>query len=608
MTPKTKKLSLSGKLIAVEALITVIILCWYSWRVGEVNSQAVEDNLHEISIASHKVISAMYYSASDMMSYLGHQLTDSQVYRNYDKIANKLKYFQNHNYGTMFKWCSADWADKFVNYRVDSDLGIMSKPYRDLSHVKTIIDAHEKPGVLHLGSADHRITNQRGLVMVAMGYEDKKGDFMGALFGLISLRDLAGKIMADIKLTSEISFIVGDNHGIPLLEYGNMGSIRKYTSKFEEFIYSKKSSKSILPSFFSTNKEAVIFKKFDKYPFSLLAIVHDAYNYKDILIDYKRVLMDILMIFMVTMSVLWFIRSRFLTPIALLAKQANKIANNEDKINIPEYNTREMAMLANSLKKVMEQQIELKETSKKLDFMIDKVRSSNNIKTDFLKRMQHEFRTPLNHIVGSVGILKSACKDSDVPNVQEYLEMIDHSTMELMEKYNDILAISDYKSGTIQLVEKVHTIKSLVEQTVAELAPKAQEKHINIQVDISNNVPKAYIDFEKMKNALANILDNAVEFSLMYGKVKVAVERINSGVTIEISDNGVGIKKEDLELIKEIFSYSGDALKKSSDSGIGLGMAIAVSIFDLHGVKLNVKSTEGKGTKVKVNIPNIRLR
>lgn len=229
---------------------------------------------------------------------------------------------------------------------------------------------------------------------------------------------------------------------------------------------------------------------------------------------------------------------------------------------------------------------------------------STQMKEKFLANVSHEMRTPMNGILGLTNILLKTPLDEEQAN---YLASIRESSQHLLGIINDILEISSLKEGKINLEEKEINISELLKNLVNIINFKAQEKNLVLSVNIADNVDKVILgDSLRLQQILTNLAGNSVKFT-EEGFVKIAVNKVrenNDVVVLEfkVSDSGIGIPDDKIEVIFETFTRVFDA-KKKTFGGTGLGLAITKQLIQLHGGNIKVESKLGEGSTFTCEIP-----
>ncbi|MFK7950593.1 MAG: response regulator [Saprospiraceae bacterium] len=229
---------------------------------------------------------------------------------------------------------------------------------------------------------------------------------------------------------------------------------------------------------------------------------------------------------------------------------------------------------------------------------------STQMKEKFLANVSHEMRTPMNGILGLTNILLKTPLDEEQAN---YLSSIRESSQHLLGIINDILEISSLKEGKINLEEKEIHLRDLVKNLVNIINFKVQEKDLELKVKIADNVDKVILgDSLRLQQILTNLAGNAVKFTEK-GFIGIEINKVreNDDVVVlefNVSDSGIGIPEDKIEVIFETFTRVFDA-KKKTFGGTGLGLAITKQLVQLHGGNLKVESILGEGSTFSCEIP-----
>ena len=228
-------------------------------------------------------------------------------------------------------------------------------------------------------------------------------------------------------------------------------------------------------------------------------------------------------------------------------------------------------------------------------------------KSMFLANMSHELRTPLNAIIGFAEVIsKEIFGEVNNPKYKEYSGNILASGQHLLALINDILDYSRFEAGKFDLEEGQEELDRILSWTELLLRPRAQEKNITLTVKPSGSL--IFLgDERKLKQVLINLVNNAVKFTPADGTVDLYVDETDQDyVSISVEDTGYGISEDDLKQIMRPFVRTANSHTRSVE-GTGLGLPLSKSIVEMHGGKLEIKSTLGVGTRVNVLLPRERF-
>jgi two-component system cell cycle sensor histidine kinase PleC len=227
---------------------------------------------------------------------------------------------------------------------------------------------------------------------------------------------------------------------------------------------------------------------------------------------------------------------------------------------------------------------------------------ANQAKSKFLANMSHELRTPLNAIIGFSEIMESGMFGPlGAERYQEYCNDIRGSGQYLLEVINDILDMSKIEAGRIRLDFEDLNLGTLLNEAMRVVAGRAQDKKVQLKARISPEL-RLRADRRALKQIALNLLSNAVKFTPTGGGVTVRGRATDHCITLAIADTGIGIARDALNRLGRPFEQVESQLTKSHQ-GSGLGLAISKSLVELHGGRMRIRSTPGKGTLVVVRLP-----
>ncbi len=230
---------------------------------------------------------------------------------------------------------------------------------------------------------------------------------------------------------------------------------------------------------------------------------------------------------------------------------------------------------------------------------------ANEAKSLFLANMSHEIRTPLNGIVGFTEILRSTNLDSEQ---QEFLNIIEKSSENLLSIINNILDLSKIESNKIEIENIVFDAAEEFESAVETYAVGAAEKNIDLNFYMDPTIsPKLKGDPTKLKEIIINLLSNAIKFTSYGGMINVKIEKeevegTTARIKFSIQDNGIGMTKDQQERIFDAFSQADSSVTRKY-GGTGLGLTISSQFVELMGGKLELESAKDHGTTFYFSVP-----
>lgn len=228
-------------------------------------------------------------------------------------------------------------------------------------------------------------------------------------------------------------------------------------------------------------------------------------------------------------------------------------------------------------------------------------------KSQFLAVMSHELKTPLNAIVGFAELLTSSQANylSDDARA-DHLQTILQSGRHLQSLINDILDATRIEKGTMKLIEQEGDAAELIEVAVKMCRDAAERADTTIVARIVDGI-EVKGDITRIKQVLINLVTNAAKFSAPGAFVNVGLEKTETdGLAFVIRDDGIGIRKEDIARIFEPFVQADEGMSRRF-GGVGLGLAIARKIAQLHGGDIIIESDYGQGTTARFVLPSARV-
>lgn len=244
----------------------------------------------------------------------------------------------------------------------------------------------------------------------------------------------------------------------------------------------------------------------------------------------------------------------------------------------------------------------IQDRTRQLASLLEEVKHISRTKSEFISAVSHELRTPLTSIKGYAAILITG-KLGNIPDpVKERLEKINTHSDNLVKLINNLLDIARIESGRVEMKMEECDIAPLIENVRDLLTPQMREKNIQWQTEVDKNVPHLVLDKHQIERVFINLVGNAIKFTPEKGTICIRVHRDTEMATMEVSDSGIGIPKEDLNKLFDEF-YRVDNEINQNVKGTGLGLSLVKKIVEAHKGRIWVASELNKGTTFYFTLP-----
>jgi signal transduction histidine kinase/HAMP domain-containing protein len=231
----------------------------------------------------------------------------------------------------------------------------------------------------------------------------------------------------------------------------------------------------------------------------------------------------------------------------------------------------------------------------------DQLEAASKHKSQFLANVSHELRTPLNSIIGFTRLVLRKTEGQIERLQKENLQKVLISSEHLLNLINGLLDLAKIESGKMEAYAEIFKLDEIVRVATTTIEPLLKSGQVKLVTEIAPDIPPLKTDRDKLKQSVLNLLSNAVKFTEK-GEIKVAAWPDNGNLKMTVSDTGIGMKKEALDLIFEEFRQA-DMSSTRRYGGTGLGLAIVRRFIQLLGGDIAVESEVGKGSKFTVTIP-----
>jgi len=244
------------------------------------------------------------------------------------------------------------------------------------------------------------------------------------------------------------------------------------------------------------------------------------------------------------------------------------------------------------------------ERTDKLNKARERAEAANQAKSEFLARMSHDIRTPLNSVLGMTTMLEKTALDRQQ---KTYVQSLKHASDVLVNLINDIQDLSNLEAGELHLNETTFELEPLVMDVVSYYARRAHDRGLELSVYFAPNCPTAVVgDQDRVQQVLVNLLSNALKYTET-GEVIVRVRPVEddsaSGrLRFEVEDTGLGVPDDKQDRIFQRFTRADDEAP-TDDQGTGLGLTICKHLVECMGGEISVESEEGSGSRFEFTVP-----
>lgn len=293
----------------------------------------------------------------------------------------------------------------------------------------------------------------------------------------------------------------------------------------------------------------------------------------------------------ISISIMYLIlRQKVFKPIYNLKKAVSKINNGDFEFEIP-HDDSEVGDFAASFELMRD---EIYENIKLKNHM----EKSNK---ELIAAISHDIRTPVATISAYIEAIKSGIA-KDEKKLNKYLDIIYRKSLELKKLTEDLFMHSQINADKLNINKSEVYFKSFIEKIIEPL--KLEMKNLNIAFKLETDIPDIIVNMDERRigQVFLNIIENSKKYSKQNGEIKLYFELVESKIKVQIKDNGIGIKAQDMPYIFDKF-YRGEKSRNKAYGGAGLGLSICKSIVEAHGGQIVVESLEGQETTVSFTIP-----
>lgn len=219
----------------------------------------------------------------------------------------------------------------------------------------------------------------------------------------------------------------------------------------------------------------------------------------------------------------------------------------------------------------------------------------------FIDTLSHELKTPLTSIIAAAGLLAEELETTGDESYQKLSQTIIHNANTLETRLAELMDIVKTGSGRLQLKLEPVDMKSLLQGIGWQISPLLRSKGQNLVMGLSGSLPIIHGDGQRLEQVVLNLMTNATKFTPEGGEITLRAGERNTDLVIEVQDTGIGISKEEQSRLFK--PYSRLSADRQSHPGLGLGLALAKQVVELHGGRIWVESEPGKGSTFSFSLP-----
>ena len=236
--------------------------------------------------------------------------------------------------------------------------------------------------------------------------------------------------------------------------------------------------------------------------------------------------------------------------------------------------------------------------------LLEKAMKEEVAKNEFFSNISHEFRTPINIILGTMQVINRNIEKNniDINNLKKHTKYIKQNSYRLLRLTNNLIDISKMDIGSYELRCKNQNIINIIEDITLSVADYMKDNNINLVFDTSHEEVITYCDADKIERIMLNLLSNAIKYTPEDGLIKVEIDCDEKDVIISVKDSGTGIPEDKVDIIFDRFSQVDESLNRKYE-GSGIGLSIVRNLVEMHGGNIRVTSKINKGSEFIFNIP-----
>ncbi len=253
---------------------------------------------------------------------------------------------------------------------------------------------------------------------------------------------------------------------------------------------------------------------------------------------------------------------------------------------------------------VVKSRDELEGLARDLNKMSSQLKEIDQMKSDFLASVTHELRSPLTSLTMYIELFLKGAAGELNEKAKKFLTIMEGSNNRLSRFIDDLLDMAKIERGKMEIKKEPLGILPIVSETVQLIKPQADEKNIEVTTDIPDSLPLVFVDGDRTRQIITNLLSNSIKFTPEKGKISVKIQDEKEHLQVSISDTGIGIPPDRIDKIFDKFEQVREVRERiKGPKGTGLGLAIVKSLVEAQGGKIRVESEVGKGSTFYFTLP-----
>jgi signal transduction histidine kinase len=230
----------------------------------------------------------------------------------------------------------------------------------------------------------------------------------------------------------------------------------------------------------------------------------------------------------------------------------------------------------------------------------EQMREADRRKDEFLAILAHELRNPLAPLANATQLLRAVRKDDSI--CKQACAIIERQTAALSRLVDDLLDIARISTGRLRLRLERVALRTVMEQAADAARPLIEQRRQTLRLELIAEPSDIFADPARLQQILVNLLNNAAKYTDEGGSIKLSATEEDRWIVIRVEDTGIGIEPELLPRLFQSFTQGSRSLERSQ-GGLGVGLSVVRSLVEMHGGRVEVRSTVGQGSEFTVRIP-----